>query len=213
MAEPRAKTDWEPIERAYRSGQFSNRQLAQQYSVSEGMIRKKIKAEGWEKDLTSKVQSKVRADLVRNEVRIYDAQAEMRTEREIVETAAATVVQVVREHRKSISKGREMVSLLMHQLCVASQTRDQLEDIIDEETKNDETAQRRVQLMRAVSLPAQAGVLRDLATAMKSLIPLERVAFNITDEPPKNPLDALPDEQVKQRANELAARLGMPKVG
>lgn len=37
-------------------------------------------------------------------------------------------------------------------------------------------------MLKAISLPSHAGVLRDLSTALKNLVPLERQAYNIKDE-------------------------------
>jgi predicted DNA-binding protein YlxM (UPF0122 family) len=48
--------DWEAIEREYRAGQLSVREIARQYAVSEGAIRKRAKAEGWERALADVVR-------------------------------------------------------------------------------------------------------------------------------------------------------------
>lgn len=216
MMEAKQKTDWESIERSFRAGVLSIREIAKQHAVTEGAIRKKAKGDvgkgvpAWERDLTDKVNAKVRNDLVRTEVRTCNTQDKLRTEREIVESAAATVVQVVREHRRDISRGRDMVSILMRQLGTSAQARDELEGIIDEETKEDSTTQRRAQLMRAVSLPVQAGVLRDLSAAMKNLIPLERQAFNISDgaDEPPTPEQAT-DEDLDRAIAVFAAKAGI----
>ena len=42
--------DWPAIERDYRTGQLSNRELGRQYGCSYEAIRKKAKAEDWEKE-------------------------------------------------------------------------------------------------------------------------------------------------------------------
>lgn len=146
----KSATDWESVERRYRAGLLSVREIAKQAGVSEGAVRKKVKANGWERDLTAKVRDKVRTELVRSEY----AQKATTTERELVETAAATIVQVVREHRKDIAKARRVVEKLLDQLDVEVE----------------------------LKLPAMAATLRDVTTAMKTLIALEREAFSV-DEP------------------------------
>ena len=60
--------DWDAIEREYRAGQLSVRQIARQYEISDKVIRNRAKALGWERDLTDQVTAKVRSDLVRAEV-------------------------------------------------------------------------------------------------------------------------------------------------
>ncbi|OEC43130.1 hypothetical protein A7D27_09935 [Pseudomonas sp. 1D4] len=176
--------DWEAIHAEYRAGQLSNVMLGKKYGVTEGAIRKRAKAEGWQKDLADAVRQQVKEKLVRDEVRAPNAR-----DREIVEAAATTGADVVRRHRRDISKGQDIVSMLFGQLEEAATNRAELEDAIEEETKNDETTRRRTQLMRLVSLASHAGVLRDLSAAMKNLIPLERQAYNLDEQEHEEPYE------------------------
>ncbi|WP_431484189.1 hypothetical protein [Pseudomonas solani] len=176
--------DWEAIHAEYRAGQLSNVMLGKKYGVTEGAIRKRAKAEGWQKDLADAVRQQVKEKLVRDEVRAPTAR-----DREIVEAAATTGADVVRRHRRDISKGQGLVSVLFSQLEEAATNRAELEDAIEEETKNDETTRRRTQLMRLVSLASHAGVLRDLSAAMKNLIPLERQAYNLDEMEHEEPYE------------------------
>lgn len=206
----RPPLDWESIETSYRAGVLSLRELGKQYSVSEGAIRKKAKAGGWKRDLTAKVQQQVRSELVRSEVRTESQRTE--SERETVEQAAAAIVQLVRGHRKDLTRGRSLVAKLMEQLDVAADSRDELEALIEVETEPPEGASKaaeqammakRKAMLAAVSLPSHAGVLRDLANVLKSLIPLERQAFNVDTAPPEKP----PEEQSDEVLDSLAERI------
>lgn len=180
--------DWESIEKHYRAGVLSVREIAKLYSITEGAIRKKARDKAWERDLTAKVQAKARDELVRTEVRNAYAKADgVRTEQEIITEAAMTVVQVVREHRKSIAAGRTIAALLMEQLLDAATHRETLEAIVEEVTAEDATADRRNKLMRAVSLGAHASTLKDLSAAVKNYVGLERQAFNVPDAPEPEP--------------------------
>jgi len=178
--EPKRVIDWEAVERAYRAGVLSLREIGKIHDVSEGMIRKKAKASGWERDLTERVNEKVRNELVRNSVRTANPQ----TEREIVEEAAATVVQVVRSHRIAISKGKEVVDVLMHQLIDVAGKREEFEEAIELECADDESPKRRAMLMKAVSLGNHATIITNLANAAKTWIGLERQTFNLADGVP-----------------------------
>lgn len=189
MADREAK-DWEAIEREYRAGVLSIREIGKLYGVSDTAIRKKAKLSKpeWSRDLTEKVNAKVRAELVRNEVRTANPQ----TEREIVEVAAATVVQVVRSHRTRIKQGNELVELLTKQLIDVAGKRDQFEEAIEIECADDKTNDRRTRLMKAVSLSTHASIAVNLATATKTWVGLERQAFNIQDESvPDDPIAAM----------------------
>lgn len=173
-----AATDWESIERDYRAGVLSIRECAKLHDVSDTAIRKRAKANGWERDLSERVAEKVRTELVRSEVRTANPQ----TEREIVEVAAATVVQVVRGHRGRIKQGNELVELLTKQLIDVAGKRDEFEAEIEIQTADDKTPERYARLMKAVSLGTHASIAVNLASATKTWVGLERQAFGIKDE-------------------------------
>lgn len=190
--------DWEAIERDYRAGVLSVRELAKQHGISEAYIRKKAKASGWERDLTAKVQEAVRTELVRAEVRSTHARTEegVRTEAEIVQTAAAEIAGIVRSHRVGILAGRQLAALLFGQLQNAAEDREAIEEAIMEETADADNRElpknvqegariKRAAMLRAVSLPAHAQTLKDLSTVLKNLIPLERQAFNVDAHKPE----------------------------
>lgn len=157
---------------------LSLREIGKIHEVSEGMIRKKAKASGWERDLSERVNEKVRTELVRNPVRTANPQ----TEREIVEEAAATVVHVVRSHRTAITKGKQVVDVMMQQLMDDVVGRDDLEEEIEVMTAGDKSGDRRAKLMRAVSLGNHSTIAVNLANAAKTWMGLERQSFNIQDD-------------------------------
>lgn len=187
MAKPSKLTDWEPIERDYRAGLLSIREVAKSHGVSDTAIRKKAKSCDWQRDLTARVNEKVRTELVRSSVRTSSPQ----TEREIVEVAAATVVQVVRGHRSSIKQGNELVELLTKQLIDVAGRRAEFEADIEVATAGDKTQERYARLMKAVSLSTHASIAVNLAAATKTWVGLERQAFGIKDESAPNPGDDL----------------------
>lgn len=78
-----------------------------------------------------------------------------------------TNLQVINRHRRDIAKGHGLVSMLFQQLEQAAKDREELENLVEEETKGDENNQRRNKLMKAISLPTHAAVLRDLSTSLK----------------------------------------------
>jgi hypothetical protein len=51
--------DWDAIERAYRAGQLSIKELARQHKFSDS-----AKAKGWTRDLSDAVRTRVRESLV-----------------------------------------------------------------------------------------------------------------------------------------------------
>jgi len=188
MSEPKRQIDWDSIERDFRAGTLSIREIGRINNVSDKAIRNKAEALGWDRDLSAKVNEKVRSELVRTE----SASAEQKqTEREIIEVAAATVVQVVRGHRKQISQGNALVELLTKQLTDVAGKRDEFEAAIEIECSEDKSPERLNRLMRAVSLEKHAAIAANLANATKTWVGLERQAFSIPDSDSQpEPLDA-----------------------
>ena len=129
----KSAADCEAIEHAYRAGVLTNREIATQNGITEGAIRKKAKREGWRKNLSARVQEKVRADLVRAEVR--PPAGSNQSERQIVDEAAAQVVTLVREHRVDICRLRETGGTLWQQLVDAIGNREWIELAIQEDTE------------------------------------------------------------------------------
>lgn len=167
-------TDWEAIEREFRAGQLSTREIARQHDISHAAINKRAKAEGWTKDLAAKVRREVSNRLVSTQVSNGNA-------REAVETAAARGVELVRQHQASLGRANRIAETLMAELERGCDRIDEIEDAIADETASDANANRRNAMLKAVSLPSRAGTLRELSQALKNLIPLERQAFNLDD--------------------------------
>lgn len=175
----RKQIDWEAIEKEFRVNQLSNVQIAKNHDISETAIRKKAKQYGWKKDLSQRVRERVREKLVRDEVREPNADDE-----KIVDAVAERGAKVITIHRQDIAKSQSLVQLFQGQLQEAATQRDEIKDSIIDETKNEEgkaDQKRRNMMLKAVSLPAHSGVLRDLTIAQKNLIYLERQAFNIDE--------------------------------
>lgn len=178
-------TDWEALEREYRAGVLSLRELAKKYDVSESYIRKRAKEKGWERDLTERVQERVRSKLVRSEVRTLNARTNLRTDTEIIEAAAETAVQVVQIHRRDVRHGRTICAALFAELHDTSANRELIAECIDSETQDDLSPTRRNQMMKAISLPTRARAMLDLSAAMKNLVAVERQAFSLDDKQDK----------------------------
>lgn len=190
----KGRLDWEAIERDYRAGVLSTREIAEAYGCSHTIINRKAKENGWVKDLTSKIKKRVSTALVALEVSTAHAggntdagnthQTKKEAEAETVEAAAQTVVGVIVSHRKDVNRARGLVAMLMNQLHEAADHRESIRDIIEDETQGDRSPNRRMAMLRAVAIPAHAGTVRDLSMAMKNLVALERQAFNIDLNPP-----------------------------
>lgn len=161
MAEPRKNIDWEKIEAAYRAGRLSLREIGAEYGCSDTAIRKKAKKEGWERDLSSKIESKVRAKLVRTEVRNESNVSE----RELVEANAQAILDIRLAHRSDIRRAKGLVSKLFAEVegAVAVPGEDPPAEIL--------------------TIPQRVDCVRKLTDSAKTLIGLEREAWGIPSVP------------------------------
>ena len=107
-----ASPDWEAIESAYRAGSLSIRAIADKHGVSDTAIRKRATQNGWQRDLTEKVQKATRQKLVRKEVRNDGSREHVRTDEEIVNEAADEAASVVIEHRTDLARWRRIANKL-----------------------------------------------------------------------------------------------------
>ena len=177
MAKP--PVDWEAVEREFRAGQLSTREIGRQHGVSHVAINKRAKADGWTRNLAQRVREEVTNRLVTSEVTSGDPV----TERQAIGLAAQRGVVIVREHRTTIGKARSIVELLMDELEGATIGIDEIEEAIAEETASDLNGQRRARMLKAVNLSTRAGVITNLAAALKTLVGLERQVFSLDDSP------------------------------
>jgi hypothetical protein len=177
-APKRKQIDWEAVERDYRAGMLSIREVAKMHGISDRAIRKKADSLGWERDLSEKVAEKVRNELVRTESALAD---QKQTEKEIVESAATNIVSVVLGHRKRYGRIRDISDTLMQQLEEAIANRDEIEEDIEAETAKDKDGKRRNRMLRAVSLSGHISDLVNLANVERTLTEMERKSFGMDD--------------------------------
>lgn len=182
----RKPIDWQAIEREYRVGQLSLRALAEKHGTTASTISRRAAKFGWVQDASQEVRERTRAALL---VTAEEGEGACNTvasarntpTREDIDVAVQTNLVVMGRHRKDIAHGHRIVGLLFQQLEEAAQSRAELEGAIDAECADDETGQRKGRMLKAISLPVHAGVIRDLSTALKNLIPLERQAYNLDE--------------------------------
>lgn len=171
-AKPQDAPDWEAIEREYRAGQLSIRQIARQHGVDEATMRKRAKKNGWTRNLADAVRQEVQAALVRT---AYPADL---SDEAIVEYAAARGVEVVRQHRGHLGRLQRISA--------------NLAEALDSFVGGGEL---RAGLLGFRESPAD--VLVKIANATARWMPLEREAFglnhkqesDVTPKPAAPPLD------------------------
>lgn len=191
--------DWAWIKRRFRTGRHSIREIARESTakgrkVSHEAIAKRIRKEGWEKDLSEAIRARVGAELAADSVDAVDRSGA--SDAEIVDAAARQGADVVRSHRNDINKLRGITNRMADELSEGSEQVADLVEVIergtrpqkgDDAAKVESLAARRERLMRMVGLAHRAGVLKDLTQSQRHLIGLERQAWNLNDKEAATP--------------------------
>jgi hypothetical protein len=152
--------DWKGIEKDYRAGKTSIRQIAEWYDVSEGAIRKRAKASNWSRMIRA------------------DAAAATGTFKKLEFIPAIKKP----EDAKTITReGKNLAVRMLSELMATTTQVDELEDMIISECAGDRDARRRTGMLRAVDLPARANTLKTLGLAVKAFIDAERADTKTPD--------------------------------
>ncbi|MGH8472844.1 MAG: hypothetical protein ACREVJ_10420, partial [Gammaproteobacteria bacterium] len=159
--------DWEVIEREYRAGQLSIRQIARIQGIAESGLRKRAEKYGWARDLSDAVRRRVQDDLVRSAHPAHPAASD----EAIIDHAAARGVEVVRQHRDHLGRLHRIAYTVAQQL-----------ELLLTGAKLD------IPFIGLKESPAD--VLVKVAQATAKWLPLEREAFGLDKgegEKPRNP--------------------------
>lgn len=218
MGRHNKRTDWNRIERLYRAGLLSIYEIGRETNTPEANIRYHAKKNGWARDLTDEVRARTRSKMVENLANASNPQAfveglQKATDEDLIEQAARTQVQVVREHQKTLGHGHNLTLRMLDELDTTTAYKGELQELITSTV----APIRQEALRRAVSLGQRATIMRDLATAARLWVTLERQAFSIADDKGKDDkaqrkLDEMTADQLRQEIMEDARKMGLDLV-
>lgn len=144
MTDKKADIDWAAIEKDYRAGTQSIREIAAWYQISDTAIRKRAKAEGWE----------------RVEIRAGSQQVRAANHANPVADKPVPKIEEV------IGRGRNLADRLLDELDAETMHKGELETII---MMSENDPARIAALQQAVSLPTRAKTLQTIALALKTM--------------------------------------------
>lgn len=173
--------DWEAIERAYRAGLLSIREIASVHDVSHTAINKRAKRDGWDRDLKAKIKAKADSLVSRREVSKEVSSKQAETEREIIELNAEVIANIRMAHRGDISRGRRLTNKLLDELESLTDNRDLFDELGELMREPDDNGQdkRNDLYQRIIDLPGRTKTMKELAETLKTLVGLERQAYDL----------------------------------
>lgn len=204
----RPGVDWEAVEREYRGGILSLREIAELHpGTNHVAITRKAKKEGWERNLAEKIKAKAEALVTKQSVTAGVTERGRVTEQQVIETNAQAIVNVRLSHRAGLCEGREIIRSMMAELFAqcGEENADLLRQLGDMMRSPDEFGNDKLNdlYMKIVSLPGRAKTMKDLADSMVKLIDKERQAFDI-DKEATNPDVGATNLNDAQRASRIA---------
>ena len=176
MAARKPKADWEAVERDYRVGVLSVRELGRVHGLDDKTIRERAKKHGWQRDLADRVRVAAEEEIARRDGAPADvipqalhAPAREIPDETIVANAAKRISDVVLTHRADIRR-------------LAEQKRSIL-DRLEKKRKLDEdiTAGQADMPLKWIplSLAEESQILESVARIEAKIIPLERQAHSL----------------------------------
>jgi len=194
----RARPDLEAVERDYRTGNYTDGELAAKYGLSrESIVRARKRAQAkdpsaWAKDLGPQVRAATNALLMKEMV------ADKITEGHISVTGTVLVTaevnkQVILGHRKDITNTRNVAAALLGELADSSllaQHKELLAEILaGDGAEPIDVARAQATVRKALDVGARVASVKALAETFTKLQAMERQAFNL-DAPEKEQDDA-----------------------
>lgn len=186
----RPRVDWESVEREYRTGVRSLRDIAEEFGCSHVAIKKRADKEGWPRDLSARITEQANAIVTKREVTKEVTAESKATEKSLVDANAKMLADKVLNQRSDIQRARAVVQRLWDAIATETDAPEEFKRLGEILRSPDQFGSDKLNdaYMYAVSLPQQIKSAKLLADALKTLIELERKVLKIDTTP--DPSDA-----------------------
>ncbi len=180
----RPPVDWEAVEREYRIGSRTLRDIGAEYGVSNPAIIKRAKRDGWDRNLAAKIHAKAESLVSKQTVSRSVSKEAAISEKEQIQASAAMIADKVINQRNDVQRARSIVQKLWGLVDAELNHPEAFANIGEMMRSPDEFGEDKLNDMyrAAIGLPQQVKNVKLLADALKVLIDLERRVLRI-DEP------------------------------
>lgn len=180
----RKVVDWEAVEREYRAGIRSLRDIGEEFGCSHVGIKKRADKEGWTRDLAAKIQAAAEEKVTKATVTKTVTAETKAAEREIIEANAQAIADAVLNQRRDVSKARSIVQKLFDEMDKSIDGIELLEQLGEMmRSPNEHGVDKLNELYhKIISLPSRVDSTKKLAESLRVLIELERKVLRIKDD-------------------------------
>ena len=189
--------DWERVEQLFRAGVLSLREIAAACPGSNHVaIARRAKKHGWVQDLSAKIKAKAN-DLVTRQGVTADVTAERAVaDRAVIEVNAQAIANIRMAHRGDISRSRRLTNKLLDELEALTDEQGTIKELIaqlkDGDHDNGEAMSDMLALANKMgALPSRTKTMKELAETLKTLVALERQAYDLDTKAGGNDADEL----------------------
>lgn len=178
--------DWEAIERDYRAGLLTLRELAEIHGGSHVTIARKAKKENWERDLSARVAARAAAIVTRAAVTESETKQRAVSDRRVVEATAQAIATVILRQHASIRRNRALSEKLLDELeaqCDQPEIFAQLGELLSSPDEKGTDKLNEI-YRKVISLPSRIDGAKKMAETLRILISLEREAYHMDKEAP-----------------------------
>ena len=190
----KTRTDWQAVERDFRTASFTLRELAEKYGVSHQAIAKQAKKNEWSQDLTQAIRQATNAKLVNQLVDKEVAKGGQAVANTVL-AAAEINKDVILGHRKGLNRIACIKVKLLDQIEQAVENMVDLSEVIEMVRNEGENGMDRANdaLRKSMGRSALVDDLKKLADVDEKVRKGEREAFGLNDAeaPEKSELDSL----------------------
>lgn len=179
------RTDWQAVERDYRTGKFTLRELESKHGANNATISRRAAKEGWTQDLSSAIKQATNAKLIESIVAAECSSAQQNAA-ETVLAAAEINTRVILGHRQGLSRLTEIKGKLLAQIEQAAENMVDLAQVIEMVRNPDDNGVDRANdaLRKAMGRSALVDDLKKLADVDEKVRKGEREAFGLDAEAP-----------------------------
>jgi hypothetical protein len=213
VPEKKKRTDWEAVERDYRTGQFTLRELEAKHGADNGLISRKAKKDGWSQDLSKAIKAATNAKLVEELVSKEISNSQQKVSNTVL-AAAELNKEVILGHRRDIKFLRNMAFDMAEELQqIGKVDLKGMASMLESDDLNQEQLSALRDGVNALTkLPVRILSVQRLAQTVTRVQALERQAHGLDDPetpPPIDEIGDLSDQDLDARISERLRVAGL----